>query len=153
MDIQRIRQLIDLVKETGIAELEIHEGDESVRIDRQGHITMAPMHHAPGMHHVPGMMSAAPMMAGESSGASPAASLGGQEMKAPMVGTFYRSPSPNTDAFVEVGQKVKQGDPLCIIEAMKMMNQIESDKSGEIVAILVENGQPVEFDQPLFIIK
>ncbi|QPR28361.1 acetyl-CoA carboxylase biotin carboxyl carrier protein [Edwardsiella hoshinae] len=155
MDIRKIKKLIELVEESGIAELEISEGEESVRISR-----------APAMASMPAMQpfyAAAPAPQPAPAAAAPAAAvtpadngnaaLSGHVVRSPMVGTFYRTPSPEAKAFVEVGQQVNAGDPLCIVEAMKMMNQIEADKSGVVKAILVENGQPVEFDEPLVIIE
>ena len=133
MDLRKLKKLIDLVQESGIAELEITEGEEKVKIVKGGTVTVA----------------AAPIMAMPA--AAPAAPEG-HVVKAPMVGTFYRSPSPDAKAFVEVGQAVKEGDTICIIEAMKLMNEIEADASGVVKAILVENGQPVEYGQPLFIL-
>ncbi|MEZ5615830.1 MAG: acetyl-CoA carboxylase biotin carboxyl carrier protein [Rhodocyclaceae bacterium] len=150
MDLRKLKALIDLVEKSGIAELEIAEGEERVRIAKQGGPSQAPsfhMHHAgPTPQAAPAELPAAP--------AEPvaAAEPEGHVVKAPMVGTFYRSSTPGGNAFVEVGQSVKAGDTLCIIEAMKLMNEIESDASGVIKAILVENGQPVEYGQPLFLI-
>lgn len=149
MDIRKIKKLIELVEESGIAELEISEGEESVRISRNfsGQVTTA----MPQMM----MQQAAPVAAASVAAAAPAADAApsGHLMRSPMVGSFYRSSSPEAKPFAEVGQQVNVGDTLCIIEAMKMMNQIESDKAGVIKAILVENGQAVEFDEPLFIIE
>ncbi len=154
MDIRKIKKLIELVEESGIAELEISEGEESVRISRSGPAAApAPVHYAAAPAPVasaPAAPAAAPVPAAEA--AAPAVSAGHQVLS-PMVGTFYRSPSPDAKAFVEVGQSVKAGETLCIVEAMKMMNQIEADKSGVVTAILVEDGQPVEFDQPLVVIE
>ncbi|WP_282177874.1 acetyl-CoA carboxylase biotin carboxyl carrier protein [Vibrio nereis] len=154
MDIRKIKKLIELVEESGIAELEISEGEESVRISRNGPAAApAPVHYAAAPAPVapaPAAPAAAPAPAAEA--AAPAAPAGHQVLS-PMVGTFYRSPSPDAKAFVEVGQSVKAGETLCIVEAMKMMNQIEADKSGVVTAILVEDGQPVEFDQPLVVIE
>ena len=134
MDIRKLNKLIELLEESGIDELEIKEGEESVRISRHSK-TPAQQYYAP-----------APMQA-------PAApKLNGFVVKSPMVGTFYRTPAPTSPAFVEVGQTVKVGDTICIVEAMKMMNHITAEKAGVIESILVENGQPVEFDQPLFTI-
>ncbi|MCC2607575.1 acetyl-CoA carboxylase biotin carboxyl carrier protein [Planctobacterium marinum] len=150
MDIRKVKKLIELVEESGIAELEITEGEESVRINRGhsgGAYMAAPM--AQPMAHAP---VAAPAAPAASEPAAPAAPTG-HTVRSPMVGTFYRSSSPGTPAFVEVGQSVSVGDTLCIVEAMKMMNQIEADKSGVVKQILVENEEPVEFDQPLFIIE
>ena len=152
MDIRKIKKLIELVEESGISELEISEGEESVRISR-----------APAAGSMPMMQPyyAAPAQAAAPVAAAPAAApvaeapaaISGHIVRSPMVGTFYRTPSPDAKAFVEVGQKVNVGDPLCIVEAMKMMNQIEGDKSGVVKAILLENGQPVEFDEPLVVIE
>jgi acetyl-CoA carboxylase biotin carboxyl carrier protein len=154
MDIRKIKKLIELVEESGIAELEISEGEESVRISRNfsGQVSVAPQMM---MQPAPVQQVAAPV-AGAATAAAPAAAdatPSGHLMRSPMVGSFYRSSSPEAKAFVEVGQHVNVGDTLCIVEAMKMMNQIESDKAGVIKAILVENGQAVEFDEPLFIIE
>ncbi|MFB2925411.1 acetyl-CoA carboxylase biotin carboxyl carrier protein [Aeromonas hydrophila] len=151
MDIRKIKKLIELVEESGIAELEISEGEESVRISRNfsGQVTAAPqmiMQQAAAPVAAP---AAAPAAAAPATDAIPSGHL----MRSPMVGSFYRSSSPEAKPFVEVGQHVNVGDTLCIVEAMKMMNQIESDKAGVIKAILVENGQAVEFDEPLFIIE
>jgi acetyl-CoA carboxylase biotin carboxyl carrier protein len=146
MDIRKVKKLIELLEESNIDEIEIKEGEESVRISRNGAqaLTMA-ARAAPAY-----MPPAPPPLAPAAATAPPVAASTGHELRSPMVGTFYRSPSPSSPAFVEVGQAVKAGDVVCIIEAMKMMNQIEADKAGTIAAILVENGQPVEFDQPLF---
>lgn len=151
MDIRKIKKLIELVEESGIAELEISEGEESVRISRNfsGQVTAAPqmiMQQAAAPVAAP---AAAPVAAAPAADAIPSGHL----MRSPMVGSFYRSSSPEAKPFVEVGQHINVGDTLCIVEAMKMMNQIESDKAGVIKAILVENGQAVEFDEPLFIIE
>jgi acetyl-CoA carboxylase biotin carboxyl carrier protein len=147
MDIRKVKKLIELLESSGIAEIEISEGEESVRISR--YAQPGP----PITHHV----AAAPALAHEPAAAAPAEDLPkispGHEVTAPMVGTFYGSPSPGAKAFVEIGSTVEAGDTLCIIEAMKMMNQIEADVSGKIVSILVENGHPVEFGQPLFVIE
>ena len=142
MDIRKIKKLIELVEESGIAELEISEGEESVRISRNfsGQVSVAPQMIMP---------QAAAQVAAPAADAAPSGHL----MRSPMVGSFYRSSSPDAKPFAEVGQHVNVGDTLCIVEAMKMMNQIESDKAGVIKAILVENGQAVEFDEPLFIIE
>lgn len=152
MDIRKIKKLIELVEESGIAELEISEGEESVRISRHGQMMAAPapIHYAAAPTAAPAPVAAAPVA--EAAPAAPAVSAG-HKVLSPMVGTFYRSPSPDSKAFIEVGQSVKAGDTLCIVEAMKMMNQIEADKSGVVTAILVEDGQPVEFDQPLVVIE
>ena len=157
MDLRKLKKLIDLVQESGIGEIEITEGEEKVRISRQvagSPIMMAAPHMQP-MHMAPGMM---PSATGPSSGPGPApapaapAEPTGHTLKSPMVGTFYRAPSPGAPSFVEVGQSVTKGQTLCIIEAMKLLNEIESDATGTVKAILVENGQPVEYGQPLFLI-
>lgn len=155
MDIRKVKKLIELLEESNIDEIEIKEGEESVRISRNSGAPVpmaapAPAY-APMPPAVPAPAPAAPAPAAATS--APAAdepAVDGHVVKSPMVGTFYRSPSPTSAPFVEVGQTVKAGDVICIVEAMKMMNQIEADKSGKIEAILVENGSPVEFDQPLF---
>ena len=151
MDIRKIKKLIELVEESGIAELEISEGEESVRISRNfsGQVTTA----MPQMMMQPAMAPASAPAAAAVAPTADAATPSGHLMRSPMVGSFYRSSSPEAKPFVEVGQHVNVGDTLCIVEAMKMMNQIESDKTGVIKAILVENGQAVEFDEPLFIIE
>lgn len=148
MDIRKVKKLIELLEESGIAELEIKEGEESVRISR----------HSPTSNIQ--MATAAPVAAAAPApAAAPAAEPvvaekpSGHEVRSPMVGTFYSAASPTAGPFVTVGQKVEVGDTLCIIEAMKMMNQIEADRAGVVKQILVENGQPVEFDQVLFIIE
>jgi acetyl-CoA carboxylase biotin carboxyl carrier protein len=153
MDLRKLKKLIDLVQESGIAELEITEGEEKVKIVKGGGVSVAPLVQAlPAVSAAPAPAPAAAAPAPAASGAEPAAGQEGHVVKAPMVGTFYRSPSPDAKVFVEVGQAVKQGETICIIEAMKLMNEIESDASGVVKAILVENGQPVEYGQPLFII-
>ncbi|MFW0965472.1 acetyl-CoA carboxylase biotin carboxyl carrier protein [Vibrio parahaemolyticus] len=152
MDIRKIKKLIELVEESGIAELEISEGEESVRISRHGTAAPAPVHYAAAPIAAPAPV-AAPVADAPAAEAPAAAVPAGHQVLSPMVGTFYRSPSPDAKSFVEVGQKVNAGDTLCIVEAMKMMNQIEADKSGVVTAILVEDGQPVEFDQPLVVIE
>ena len=154
MDIRKIKKLIELVEESGIAELEITEGEESVRIHRGSSQAAAPIHYsapvaAPAAPVAPAAAAPAPAPAAEAEPAAPA----GHTVKSPMVGTFYRASSPTAKEFVQVGQSVNVGDTLCIVEAMKMMNQIESDKAGVVKAILVENQEAVEFDQPLFIIE
>ncbi|MAD18123.1 MAG: acetyl-CoA carboxylase, biotin carboxyl carrier protein [Alteromonadaceae bacterium] len=148
MDIRKIKKLIELVEESGISELEITEGEESVRIHRSGQPAAQVQYSAPIQQAAP--LAAAPVV--ESAPAT-VAETSGHRVKSPMVGTFYRSSSPGSKPFAEVGQSVKVGDTLCIIEAMKMMNQIESDKAGVIKEILIDNQEPVEFDQPLFIIE
>ncbi|HMC13952.1 MAG TPA: acetyl-CoA carboxylase biotin carboxyl carrier protein [Gallionellaceae bacterium] len=149
MDLRKLKTLIELVESSGIAELEISEGEERVRITRAG-ANVAAMQHAyaapqPASSIPPAAPVAAPL-------ATEPAAVEGHVIKSPMVGTFYRSASPGAKTFVDVGQNVNAGDTLCIIEAMKLLNEIETDKAGIIKAILVENGQPVEFGQPLFII-
>ena len=151
MDLRKLKKLIDLVQESGISELEVTEGEEKVRIAKHyGAVGAVPMQ----QYMVPAPMPAA--------GGAPAVSSvnlddedelpEGHVVKSPMVGTFYRSPSPGAEAFVQVGQAVKQGETLCIIEAMKLLNEIEADASGTVKAILLENGQPVEYGEPLFVI-
>ncbi|MFC4296613.1 MAG: acetyl-CoA carboxylase biotin carboxyl carrier protein [Castellaniella sp.] len=148
MDLRKLKTLIDLVADSGIAELEITEGEGKVRIVKFSQTAAG----------VPATVAAAPAQVVATPAAAPAAAAPapavpqGHQVKAPMVGTFYRAPNPNAPAFAEVGQTVKEGDPLCIIEAMKLLNEIEADKSGVIKEILVENGEPVEYGQPLFII-
>ncbi|MFP9229845.1 acetyl-CoA carboxylase biotin carboxyl carrier protein [Pectobacterium cacticida] len=156
MDIRKIKKLIELVEESGIAELEISEGEESVRISRAPAAVNYPMmqqaYASPMVQPQPALATAvapAPVDAP----AAPTAAISGHIVRSPMVGTFYRTPSPDAKAFVEVGQHVNVGDTLCIVEAMKMMNQIEADKAGVVKAVLVENGQPVEFDEPLVVIE
>jgi acetyl-CoA carboxylase biotin carboxyl carrier protein len=147
MDLRKLKKLIDLVQESGIAELEITEGEEKVRINRTGSGN-------PAVYFPQQAQTAAPMAAGPTAAplTAPAAETG-HTLKSPMVGTFYRSPSPGSPPFVEIGQSVSKGQTLCIIEAMKLLNEIESDASGTIKAVLVENGQPVEYGQPLYIIE
>ena len=139
MDIRKIKKLIELVEESGITELEVQEEEGTVRISRA----------APAVAPAAIQYAAAPVAPAE----APAAEVSGHQVRAPMVGTFYRSPSPEAKAFVEVGQTVKVGDALCIVEAMKMMNRIEADKAGVVKAILVNDGEAVEFDQPLIVIE
>ena len=150
MDIRKVKKLIELLEESNIDEIEIKEGEESVRISRNGaQPLMAAYAHAPvAAQPAPAPAAAAPAAAAPAAESAPVNA--GKVINSPMVGTFYRSPSPTSPSFVEVGQTVKVGDVLCIIEAMKMMNQIEADKAGTIEAILVDNGEPVEFEQPLF---
>ncbi|MDD3764175.1 MAG: acetyl-CoA carboxylase biotin carboxyl carrier protein [Nevskiales bacterium] len=155
MDLRKIKTLIELVEQSGISEIEVREGEESVRISRQTQ-TAAPVQYvtAPPAVAAPAPVAAA---APAPAAAAPAAEAPKPDnrhtVRAPMVGTFYRAPSPGAKAFVEVGQTVKAGQVLCIIEAMKMLNQIESDKAGVVAEILVDNEKPVEFDQPLFVIE
>ena len=150
MDLRKIKTLIDLVQQSGIAELEITEGEEKVRISRNGNNTpfMQPMTPT-SMMLPPDLMTPVPAVPVAAVPAEPT----GHTLKSPMVGTFYRSPSPGSPSFVEIGQAVTKGQTLCIIEAMKLLNEIESDASGVVKAILTENGQPVEYGQPLFIIE
>jgi acetyl-CoA carboxylase biotin carboxyl carrier protein len=147
MDIRKVKKLIELLESSGIAEIEISEGEESVRISRYAQAAPA----APGVVAAPAV-AASPDAAAEAARATPVPSSG-HEVTAPMVGTFYASPSPGSKPFVEIGSTVEAGDTLCIIEAMKMMNQIEADVGGKVVSILAENGHPVEFGQPLFVIE
>jgi len=152
MDIRKIKKLIELLEESNVAELEIREGEESVRISRGSSTTAAQAAAAAAAVVAPAAAAApvaAPAPAAAAPAAAPAEASSGHAVASPMVGTFYRSPSPDAASFVEVGQSVKVGDIICIVEAMKMMNQIESDKAGVVEAILVEDGEPVEFDQPL----
>ncbi|MCZ6559408.1 MAG: acetyl-CoA carboxylase biotin carboxyl carrier protein [Gammaproteobacteria bacterium] len=148
MDIRKVKKLIELLEDSGIAELEITEGDDSVRICRYA---AAPVSAPVAMPIAAPMAVQAPVVAA----AEPVVETGpsGHHITAPMVGTFYSAPAPGAKAFVQIGNSVSEGDVLCIIEAMKMMNQIEADVSGTIVSVLVENGDPVEFGQPLFIIE
>jgi len=152
MDIRKVKKLIELLEESGIAELEIREGEESVRISRQSQVGH-PVYTAAA---APIAAPAAPAAVTPTAAPAPDAAepeISGPVIKSPMVGTFYRSPAPGSKSFVEVGQSVNVGDTLCIVEAMKLLNQIESDKAGKVKAILVENEQPVEYGQPLFIIE
>ena len=149
MDLRKLKKLIDLVEESGIAELEVTEGEEKVKIVKGGRAqeTVYVQAAAPAAHPAP----AAPVAA-VAAAAEPAAAPTGHVVKSPMVGTFYRSASPGAKAFAEVGDTVKAGQTVCIIEAMKLMNEIETDKDGVITAMLIENGQPVEYGEPLFVI-
>jgi len=152
MDIRKVKKLIELLEESNVAEIEIHEGEESVRISRHG--SGAPQFMMPAM--MPAAADPAPAAPAASAAAAGAASDAPDEAtlcRSPMVGTFYRAPSPGSKPFVEEGQDVKVGDTLCIIEAMKILNQIESERAGVVKKILVENGQPVEYNQPLFVIE
>jgi acetyl-CoA carboxylase biotin carboxyl carrier protein len=156
LDIRKVKKLIELLEESGIAEIEIKEGEESVRISRMptgGMVT----HMAPAMMQAPIAAAAAPAAAPAATAggapAAPARRANEHVVAAPMVGTFYASASPGSKPFVEIGTEVKEGQVLCIIEAMKMMNQIESDKTGKVTAIMATNGDPVEFGQPLFVIE
>lgn len=148
MDIRKVKKLIELLEESGIAEIEIREGEESVRISRHGQSgTQVVMQAAAAQQNGHAPMAAAPAVL-----VAPAAPAE-HTVNSPMVGTFYQAPTPGASPFVEIGQSVNVGDTLCVIEAMKIMNQIESDKAGVVKALLVENGQPVEFGQPLFVIE
>ncbi|WP_423598162.1 acetyl-CoA carboxylase biotin carboxyl carrier protein [Roseateles sp. MS654] len=157
MDLRKLKTLIDLVSESNISELEITEADGKVRIvksDGQPVVAAMPMMQAaPQMVAAPAVAQAAPVAAAPAAAAPAPAAETGHTVKSPMVGTFYRASSPNAKPFAEVGQQVKEGDAICIIEAMKIMNEIEADKTGTIVKILVENGQPVEFGQALIVIE
>jgi len=161
MDIRKVKKLIELLEESNLTEIEIVEGEESVRLTRGGGASQQMMPQAYYQAAPPAMAPAPaqPPASGESSSANADSGSDeesipeGEMVRSPMVGTYYASPSPDADAFVSMGQKVSEGETLCIIEAMKMFNQIEADVSGTIVAILAENGQPVEFDQPLFVIR
>ena len=145
MDIRKIKKLIDMIGESDVAEIEIHEGEESVRISRQSPFAPQPITYAPATALV-----TAPVIEAKKGEADP---LSGHIVRSPMVGTFYRSSTPGAKVFVELGQRVEAGETLCIIEAMKILNPIESDCSGKITKILVENAQPVEYNQPLFVIE
>ncbi|MBK5929107.1 acetyl-CoA carboxylase biotin carboxyl carrier protein [Halochromatium salexigens] len=149
MDIRKVKKLIELLDESNVAEIEIHEGEESVRISRHGSGAPQFMMPAPAPAPGAGTSAAAPVPVPPSSPEIDDACIA----RSPMVGTFYRSPSPGAKAFVEEGQEVKVGDILCIIEAMKILNQIESERAGVVKKIMVENGQPVEYNQPLFVIE
>ncbi|MAX31956.1 biotin carboxyl carrier protein [Onishia taeanensis] len=150
MDIRKVKKLIELLEESNISEIEIQEGEESVRISR----------HPNGVAYQPAPAAAAPAAPAAAAPAAPSAPAEpaapaeptGHTVNSPMVGTFYRAPAPGAKSFVEVGQSVKKGETICIVEAMKMMNQIEADKDGVIEAILVEDGEPVEYDQPMLVI-
>jgi acetyl-CoA carboxylase biotin carboxyl carrier protein len=157
VDIRKIKKLIELLEESSLTEMEIVEGEESVRLSRGGSTNPGVAHHfMPAPLHAPAPPPAAsapaPAAAQEGAGAEPDIP-DGNVVRSPMVGTFFSAPSPDASPFVSMGKQVTEGETLCIIEAMKMFNQIEAEVSGTIVAILVENGQPVEFDQPLFVIR
>ncbi len=153
MDIRKIKKLIELVEESGITELEVSEEEGSVRISRATVAAPANVQYSiPAAAPTPVAAPAAPAVAPAAPAAAPE-EIAGHKIRSPMVGTFYRSPSPEAKAFIEVGQTVKVGDALCIVEAMKMMNRIEADKAGVVKAILVNDGEPVEFDEPLIIIE
>ncbi len=161
MDIRKVKKLIELLEQSDVAEIEIHEGEESVRISRHAGGTSLFM--PAGMTMQPAAAPAAAPAGAAAAGGAAAASvqsgdefldgLAGEIVRSPMVGTFYRSPTPGSAPFVDEGQKVKAGDTLCIIEAMKILNQIECERTGTVRRILVENGQPVEYNQPLFVIE
>jgi acetyl-CoA carboxylase biotin carboxyl carrier protein len=152
MDIRKVKKLIELLEESGIAEIEINEGEESVRISRYSTSAPAPVA-APVQQFAPAPAAeAAPVPAADDS-SDDSSAISGHSVNAPMVGTFYSAPSPGAPDFVKVGDHVKEGDTVCIIEAMKILNQIEADKSGTIKAVLVDNAQPVEFGQPLVVIE
>ena len=152
MDIRKIKKLIELVEESGITELEVQEEEGTVRISRAAPaVAPAAIQYAAAPVAPAAAPAAAPVAAAPAE--TPAAEVSGHQVRSPMVGTFYRSPSPEAKAFVEVGQTVKVGDALCIVEAMKMMNRIEADKAGVVKAILVNDGEAVEFDQPLIVIE
>ena len=157
MDIRKVKKLIELLEESNIGEIEIKEGEESVRISRHGNQPAAPVAYAAPAPVAPAPAPAAapaPAEAPATEAAAPAAApVADNAVLSPMVGTFYRAPSPEAPSFVEVGQTVRVGDVLCIVEAMKMMNQIEADRAGTVTAIHVENGEAVEFDQPLISIS
>jgi acetyl-CoA carboxylase biotin carboxyl carrier protein len=153
MDLRKLKKLIDLVQESGIGEIEITEGEEKVRISRQGPANAPIMMAAPAMQPMAMVPQATGPGATAPAAGAPPPEIPGHVLKSPMVGTFYRAPSPGAPSFVEIGQSVTKGQTLCIIEAMKLLNEIESDATGIVKAILVENGQPVEYGQPLFQIE
>ncbi|MCS2609327.1 acetyl-CoA carboxylase biotin carboxyl carrier protein [Halomonas dongshanensis] len=150
MDIRKVKKLIELLEESNISEIEIQEGEESVRISRHPNGTAWQPQPMPQYAQPAPVPTAAPVAASEP--ATESASFRGDAVNSPMVGTFYRSPAPGAKSFVEVGDTIKKGDTVCIVEAMKMMNQIEADRDGVVEAILVEDGEPVEFDQPMIVI-
>ncbi len=155
MDIRKVKKLIELLEDSNLSEIEIHEGEESVRLSRQTQTVYAPQPAVPAPAATTPAPAAAESAAGDSSAAADANGglPPGHIVRSPMVGTYYASPTPESEPFVTMGQKVNQGDTLCILEAMKMFNQIEADHSGKIIAILCENGEAVEYDQPLFVIN
>jgi acetyl-CoA carboxylase biotin carboxyl carrier protein len=162
MDIRKIKKLIELLEESSLSEIEIVEGEESVRLARGGASSALPMVHGipanvqAAAWSAPGQPQPAPIPSAAGGEMAPAEDEGvpeGELVRAPMVGTYYASPSPDAEPFVSLGQRITEGETMCIIEAMKMFNQIEAETSGTVVAILVENGQPVEFDQPLFVVR
>jgi acetyl-CoA carboxylase biotin carboxyl carrier protein len=150
MDLRKLKKLIDLVQESGVAELEITEGEERVRIVKGGAVTLTPL--AAPASAAPASAQAATAAAPAAAAEAPPAGQEGHVIKAPMVGTFYRASAPEAKPFAEVGDTIKAGQTVCIIEAMKLMNEIEADAAGVVKAILIENGQPVEYGQPLFIL-
>jgi len=151
MDLRKLKKLIDRVEESGITELEVTEGEEKVRIAKNGGHGMPQVSQMPMA--MPVAAAPAPQAAAATAAEAPPAAEEGHMVKAPMVGTFYRSSAPGAKPFVDIGQKVAVGDTLCVIEAMKLMNEIETDRAGTVKAVLVENGQPVEYGEPLFIIE
>ena len=152
MDLRKLKKLIDLVEESGISELELTEGEESVRISRQGQVVQQPQQYTIPQQPTPAVQNQAPTPTA-STDTKVVAQETGHALTSPMVGTFYRSSSPEADPYVDVGSSVKKGDTLCIIEAMKLLNEIEADRDGIVKKIMVENAQPVEFGEPLFIIE
>ena len=152
MDLRKLKKLIDLVEESGISELELTEGEESVRISRQGQVVQQPQQYSIPQQPTPVVQNQVPTPTA-SAEAEDIVQDAGHALTSPMVGTFYRSSSPEADPYVEVGSSVKKGDTLCIIEAMKLLNEIEADRDGIVKKIMVENAQPVEFGEPLFIIE
>ena len=152
MDLRKLKKLIDLVEESGISELELTEGEESVRISRQGQVVQQPQQYTIPQQPTPAVQNQAPTPTA-SADTEVVAQETDHALTSPMVGTFYRSSSPESDPYVDVGSSVKKGDTLCIIEAMKLLNEIEADRDGIVKKIMVENAQPVEFGEPLFIIE
>ena len=152
MDLRKLKKLIDLVQESGIGELEITEGEERVRIARGGAVSVTPLAAAPAIAAAAPAVAAAPATPAAPAAAASETAPEGHVVKSPMVGTFYRASSPDAKPFVDIGATIKAGETVCVIEAMKLMNEIEADASGTIKAILVENGQPVEYGQALFVI-
>ena len=153
MDIRKIKKLIELLEQSSLTEMEITEGEETVKLSRMGQMAMPAQMHTQMVQQAPAAVSAPTQQVSESAATAEADEPKGLLVRSPMVGTFYASPSPDSEAFVKVGQSVNVGDTMCMIEAMKMFNQIESEHKGKIKRILVENGQPVEFDEPLFEIE
>ena len=152
MDLRKLKKLIDLVEESGISELELTEGEESVRISRQGQVVQQPQQYTLPQQPTPAVQNQVPTPTA-SADTEVVAQETGHALTSPMVGTFYRSSSPEADPYVDVGSSVKKGDTLCIIEAMKLLNEIEADRDGIVKKIMVENAQPVEFGEPLFIFE